>query len=159
MSPPAANRVLCVRVCRCQTWNTVVQIRQKGAKHKRTLFFLEQLLLKHNVCEKALSIKEQPDGMDVYWAHKSHAMHMMAFLKSVVPIKEDSAKRLISQDEKSNIKNYKFTFIADVRLPACARLGCAKTGLVCVCRLRRSARTTCACWIRGWRASWAASAR
>ena len=37
-----------------QTWNTVVQIRQKGAKHKRTIFFLEQLLLKHNVCEKAL---------------------------------------------------------------------------------------------------------
>lgn len=100
------------------TWNTVVQIRQKGAKHKRTLFFLEQLLLKHNVCEKALSIKEQPDGMDVYWAHKSHAMHMMAFLKSVVPIKEDSAKRLISQDEKSNIKNYKFTFIADIA-PIC----------------------------------------
>jgi len=99
------------------TWNTCVQVRQK-VKHKRTFFFLEQLLLKHGVCEKAISVKEMPGGLDFFWAHKNDANHLLAFLKNVVPIQDKSSKRLISQDDKSNTKNFKFTIYVEIA-PIC----------------------------------------
>lgn len=48
------------------TWAAVVQIRQP-VEHKKTMLYLEQMLLKHNICEKAQSIKEMPGGLDIYW--------------------------------------------------------------------------------------------
>ncbi len=35
------------------TWTAMVQLRQK-VKHKKTMFYLEQLLLKHGVVERAM---------------------------------------------------------------------------------------------------------
>jgi hypothetical protein len=63
------------------------------------MLYLEQMLLKHNVCEKAQSIKEMPGGMDIYWGSKSGANHLIEFLKGVVPIRTTIAKKLISQDD------------------------------------------------------------
>lgn len=63
------------------------------------MLYLEQMLLKHNVCEKAQSIKEMPGGMDIYWGSKSGANHLIEFLKGVVPIRSTIAKKLISQDD------------------------------------------------------------
>lgn len=99
------------------TWNTVVQVRQK-VRHKRTFYWLEQLLLKHNICEKALNIKEQPEGLDFYWGNKNQAAAMMNFLQSVVPIRSQQARRLISEDVQSNIKNYKFNIAVEL-VPIC----------------------------------------
>ena len=43
------------------TWKAVVQVRQR-VDHKRTFYYLEQLLLKHDMHSKALSIESFKDG-------------------------------------------------------------------------------------------------
>lgn len=99
------------------TWAAVVQIRQQ-VEHKKTMLYLEQLMLKHNACEKAQSIKEMPGGLDIYWGSKSGALHLIDFLKSVVPVRTTLAKKLISQDDSSNIFNYKYSMFAEIA-PIC----------------------------------------
>lgn len=54
------------------TWNAVVQVRQK-VEHRRTLCFLEQLILKHDAHEKVISLNETREGMDFHFAQRSHA--------------------------------------------------------------------------------------
>jgi len=110
------NGLQCPDCCRSYTdhvWKAVCQVRQK-VKHKRTFFYLEQLLLKHNICEKVLGLKEQTDGLDFYWDSKAAATRQLDFLQSVVPIRMKQSKRLISQDDNSNTKNYKFTLYAEI---------------------------------------------
>ena len=99
------------------TWTAVVQVRQK-VQHKKTMLMLEQLLLKHNVVARAMGVKEQGDGLDFYWASKGGANHLLDFLRSVVPIRSKLSKRLISQDDSSNVFNYKYTQYAEVA-PVC----------------------------------------
>jgi len=47
-----------------QTWRAVVQLRQ-NVSHRRTLFFLEQKILKKKLAEKASNVDESPFGIDV----------------------------------------------------------------------------------------------
>jgi len=86
------------------TWTAVLQVRQK-VKTKRTFYYLEQLLIKHSMANNTINVREQPDGLDFYYSHKSHAQQLLAFLQSVVPIRTKSSRRLISEDDKSNEKN------------------------------------------------------
>lgn len=48
-----------------QSWRAVVQVRQR-VDHKRTFFFLEQLILKHRAHEKTTNIESHPDGVDFF---------------------------------------------------------------------------------------------
>lgn len=86
--------------------------------HKRTFYFLEQLILKHNAHEKASSIKSFPDGINFYFADRSHALRFVDFLQESVPTKMKKAKKLISADNHSNTHNYKFTYAVDIA-PVC----------------------------------------
>jgi len=99
------------------TWTACVQVRQK-VSHKKTMLMLEQLLLKHNVVVNAMGVKEHGDGLDFYWARKSGANHLLDFLRSVTPIRSKMSKRLISQDDNSNVFNYKYTLYAEIA-PVC----------------------------------------
>ena len=47
-------------------WNASCQVRQK-VDHKRTFLYLEQIILKHKMHEKALNIKETPEGVDFFF--------------------------------------------------------------------------------------------
>lgn len=67
-------------------WKAVVQVRQK-VPHKRTFLYLEQLILKHGAQKDTISLKEVKDGLDFYYAQRSHAIKMVDFLTGVVPIK------------------------------------------------------------------------
>jgi nonsense-mediated mRNA decay protein 3 len=49
----------CQRVEAKDYWNSVVQVRQR-AQHKKTFFYLEQLILKLNAHQKTVSIKQSP---------------------------------------------------------------------------------------------------
>lgn len=76
----------CTRVAAQLTWKAVVQVRQK-VPHKRTFLWLEQLILKHNAHRDTTNIKEFRDGLDFYYVQRGHAIKMVEFLQSVVPIR------------------------------------------------------------------------
>eukprot|EP01100_Stratorugosa_tubuloviscum_P005270 TRINITY_DN2372_c1_g1_i1.p1 TRINITY_DN2372_c1_g1~~TRINITY_DN2372_c1_g1_i1.p1 ORF type:complete len:557 (-),score=259.99 TRINITY_DN2372_c1_g1_i1:390-2018(-) len=106
------------------TWTAVAQVRQK-VDHKRTFFYLEQLILKHSAHLQTINIKEQPDGLDFYFSHRSHALRFVDFLQAVVPIRFKTSERLISQDDNSNTYNHKYTFSVEIA-PIC------KDDLICL---------------------------
>ena len=47
------------------------------------------------------------DGLDFYFGAESGARKLVEFFQSVIPIRYQHAKKLISHDMSSNIYNYK----------------------------------------------------
>ena len=82
-------------------WQACVQVRQK-VEHKRTFLFLEQLILKHSMEVNAIGVKSQPDGLDFYYAHRSHGLKIVDFIGSVLPIRSRNDKQLVSHDANDN---------------------------------------------------------
>ncbi|MED6245878.1 ribosome-binding protein, partial [Ataeniobius toweri] len=114
----------CHRVEAKDFWKAVVQVRQKTV-HKKTFYYLEQLILKHKLHQNALNIKEIHDGIDFYYGSKQHAQKMVDFLQCTVPCRCKTSQRLISHDIHSNTYNYKSTFSAEI-VPVC------KDNVVCL---------------------------
>ena len=100
---------------------------------KKTLFYLEQLILKHNAHANTLRIKEQHGhievvheclassiilrilgGLDFYFGTKQDARRLVDFLLSVVPCRYKTSQQLISHDIRSNVYNYKHTFSVEI---------------------------------------------
>jgi nonsense-mediated mRNA decay protein 3 len=119
-------------------WRSLVQIRQKS-DNRKTFFYLEQLILKHKAHENTLGIKpihgeldkhflflfhifvfiylfcfDISDGLDFYYTTEGHARKMVDFLQSVLPIKYQHSKKLLSHDIHSNTYNYKFTYCVEI---------------------------------------------
>merc|ERR1712226_17163 len=114
----------CRRVEANDTWNANVQVRQK-TNQKKTLYYLEQLLMKYNALAACHSIKPVHEGLDFYFSNESGARKLVEFLQQMIPIRYQNAKKLISHDAKSNIFNYKYTTSVDVA-PIC------KDNVVCL---------------------------
>lgn len=94
-------------------WRALVQVRQR-ANNRKTFYYLEQLILKHKAHENTLGIKPKHDGLDFFYSTESHARKMVDFLQSVLPVKCQQSKKLISHDIHSNVYNYKFTFSVEI---------------------------------------------
>ncbi|GAB1609130.1 60S ribosomal export protein NMD3-like [Argonauta hians] len=107
----------CHRVEAKDFWRAVVQIRQK-TEHKKTFYYLEQLLLKHNMYQNTVNIKPMHGGLDFYYACKNDARKIVDFLLLVVPCKYQIAQELLSMDIHSNIANYKWAFSVEI-VPVC----------------------------------------
>ncbi|EJD51277.1 RNA binding protein [Auricularia subglabra TFB-10046 SS5] len=114
----------CARLAAKNTWKALVQVRQKVA-HKRTFLFLEQLILKHGAQKDTISVKEVKDGLDFFYAQRSHAIKMVEFLAGVVPTRTKGSEQLLGHDTHSNVSNYKFTYSVEIA-PLC------KDDLVCL---------------------------
>ncbi|PWN46710.1 putative NMD3-nonsense-mediated mRNA decay protein [Violaceomyces palustris] len=114
----------CTRLAAKNTWRAMVQVRQK-VTHKRTFLYLEQLILKHNAHRDTINISEKKDGLDFFYTQRSHAVKMVEFLASVVPIKTTKSEQVISMDVHSSTVNYKFTYSVEIA-PIC------KDDLVCL---------------------------
>lgn len=99
------------------TWTATVQARQR-VSHKRTFYYLEQVILKHNAHLQTLSIQDQPDGIDFFFTHKSHGAKMIDFLQAVVPLRYKQSDKLISHDDKSNKYKYEYTYSVEI-VPIC----------------------------------------
>jgi nonsense-mediated mRNA decay protein 3 len=94
-------------------WRCMVQVRQK-ASNKKSIYYLEQMILKHKAHENTLGIKNAPCGLDFYFSAENHARKLVDFIQNVLPVKTTQSKKLISHDIHSNTYNYKFTWIIDI---------------------------------------------
>ena len=98
------------------SWKAVVQVRQK-VNHKRTFFYLEQLILKNRAHEHCSQIETLPDGMDFFFTERNKSARFVDFLNSVIPIKTRTAKKLVSMDTHNNTTNFKFTYFCEIAKP------------------------------------------
>lgn len=107
----------CRRVEANDTWNASVQVRQKGGQRK-TLFYLEQILIKYEATRECSAIQPNAEGLDFFFGSSSGARKLTEFLSSTVPIQTKTAKRLVSHDASSNTFNYKYTTAVEI-VPIC----------------------------------------
>ncbi|KAB7501405.1 60S ribosomal export protein NMD3 [Armadillidium nasatum] len=114
----------CHRVEAKDYWNSLIQLRQK-TDHKRTFYYLEQLIAKHRVHTQTSNIKAAHGGMDFYFGSEQASNKMLDFLTSVVPCKWTKSKKLKSHDIHSNTYNYKITYSVEI-VPIC------KDSVVCL---------------------------
>lgn len=98
-------------------WVAAVQLRQH-VTHRRTFFYLEQLILKHDAAARAIRIKQMDQGIDFFFGNRSHAVKFVEFVGKVVPVRSRHDKQLVSHDPKSNNFNYKYTFSVEIS-PIC----------------------------------------
>ncbi|KAF9588485.1 hypothetical protein IFM89_011685 [Coptis chinensis] len=98
-------------------WVAAVQLPQH-VSHRRLLFYLEQLILKHDAAVRAIKINQMDEDIDFFFSSRSHALKFLEFMGKVVPIKSRNDKQLVSHDTKSNDYNYKHTFSVEI-CPVC----------------------------------------
>lgn len=98
-------------------WKAVVQVRQK-VSHKKTFYYLEQLLLKYKAHERCVNVKQIHDGIDFFYDKRDDAKKLVDFLQSMVPCRYTTSKQLISHDTHNNTYNYKYTFAVEI-VPIC----------------------------------------
>lgn len=108
---------VCHRQAAQDYWNALVQVRQKTS-HKKTFFYLEQLILKHNAHHNTVKVKQESDGVDFYYASRADARKFVDFIQTVVPCRCKTSEKLISHDIHSNTYNYKYTFSVEI-VPVC----------------------------------------
>ncbi|MEE6501190.1 hypothetical protein FKM82_004093 [Ascaphus truei] len=84
---------ICHRVEAKDFWKAVVQVRQK-VSHKKTFYYLEQIILKHRLHQNTLRVKEIHDGMISYYATSSTpedgGFSSYTFSMEIVPICKDN---------------------------------------------------------------------
>lgn len=107
----------CHRVEAKDFWRSVVQVRQK-CDHKKTFFYLEQLILKHRAHRSTVNIKPMADGLDFFFTKQDDSRKLVQFLSNYVPCRYVTGRELISQDIRSNVFNYKYTFSVEI-IPIC----------------------------------------
>ncbi|CAI4226663.1 unnamed protein product [Auanema sp. JU1783] len=98
-------------------WRACVQVRQKS-QYKKTLFYLEQLLLKHNEHKNCSGVKPVPTGIDFFFPKIQDARRLVDFIQTVLPATSHYAQELVSHDTKSNTYDYKHTFCVEI-VPIC----------------------------------------
>ena len=87
----------CRRVEANDTWNASVQVRQKGGQRK-TLFYLEQLLIKYEATRSCSAIKPNAEGLDFFFGSESGARdgRISCFLSSLFPVYSVLFKKTVS---------------------------------------------------------------
>jgi len=81
--------------------------------------------LKHKMNEDTLKVRDEPDGLDFFYGHRSQAMKMIEFIQSVAPIKYVQSKELVTQDSVNMTYDYKYSFSVEMS-PIC------KDDIVCI---------------------------
>lgn len=107
----------CHRIEAKDFWKAVVQVRQK-VTHKKTFYYLEQLLLKYKAHDRCVNVKQIHEGIDFFYDKRDDAKKLVDFLQSMVPCRYTTSKQLISHDTHNNTYNYKYTFAVEI-VPIC----------------------------------------
>jgi nonsense-mediated mRNA decay protein 3 len=99
------------------SWHAVVQVRQR-VSHKRTFFFIEQMILKHHAHSDCIKIVTFKDGIDFYFTDKNQAVKFIDFLQGNAPTKVKYARKLVSADHSDNTGDFKHNYILEIA-PIC----------------------------------------
>ncbi|KAI3389360.1 hypothetical protein SNEBB_004297 [Seison nebaliae] len=95
-------------------WKCCLQLRQK-VTHKKTFFYVEQLLVKRDeLKDSILFMKQVTGGIDFFFAQQQDAVRLLNFLQASVPIKYETSKQLISHDIRNNTYNYKYNYSVEI---------------------------------------------
>ena len=103
----------CQRGATNYTWEAVVQIRQR-AEHKRTLFWLEQELIKNHRHDDSLALEVVNGGLDFYFYQLKEAQAFVEYIKSIVVSTQKYSKQLHGTDQKNHVAWYQHTFYFEV---------------------------------------------
>ena len=88
-------------------WVSCVQIRQR-VPHKKTMLYLEQVILHNKMQKNALDFQETNDGFDFFFATKREGEIFSNWLATVVPAKITYHKKYVSLSTST------FTYLVDV---------------------------------------------
>lgn len=101
-------------ICRdCQklqtphTWASCVQIRQR-VPHKKTMLYLEQIILKNKMQKNSLYFEEANDGFDFFFSTRRAGEIFSNWISTVVPSKITYTKKYVSLSTST------FTYLVDV---------------------------------------------
>jgi len=94
-------------------WKAQVQLRQR-VDHKKTFFFIEQLILKHGMHSKMLHVEEVHGGINFTFKDRAQASKLVEFLQTLLPMRIKPSKQLISTNEQNSVYNYKYTFSVEI---------------------------------------------
>lgn len=75
----------CQRANAQDYWRATVQLRQHNASHKRTLLYLEQLILRNNAHKHCVRVEQEPDGLDFYFQTQDQARKLTDLLLECAP--------------------------------------------------------------------------
>lgn len=70
--------------------------------------------MKHNAHDKVLKVEDVDEGLDFFYKNKTHALKMIDFIASVLPVKQKNSKQLISHDQNNNTFNYKYVYLLEI---------------------------------------------
>ena len=98
-------------------WKAVVQVRQK-TEHRKTFYYLEQLILKYNQHSLCTNVKPESGGVDFFFAREQEARKFLDFVQEVVPCRYIASKKLKTHDTHDNYYNYKHNFSIEI-VPVC----------------------------------------
>ena len=108
----------CPQCCEAATprehWIANVQLRMES-KHRRTLFWLEQVILSHRAHSKAVNIQRQKHGVDFHFADKSAAMGLVNFILHHLPIQYEDSHHMAGEDIQNGTIDSRYSIA--VRVP------------------------------------------
>uniref|UniRef100_A0A914XE13 60S ribosomal export protein NMD3 n=1 Tax=Plectus sambesii TaxID=2011161 RepID=A0A914XE13_9BILA len=105
-------------------WRACVQVRQK-CEFKKTMFYLEQLVLKHKAHVNTTGVKPVATGIDFFYPKLQDARKLVDFINGALPSRYQYAQELVTHDTKNNTYDYKHTFCIEL-VPIC------KDNVVCL---------------------------
>ena len=97
----------CQKLQTPHTWASCVQIRQR-VPHKKTMLFLEQIILHNKRQKTALDFTETNDGFDFFFLTRREGEIFSNWLATVVPAKITYAKKYVSLSTST------FTYLVEV---------------------------------------------
>ena len=98
-------------------WDSSVQVRQRS-EHRKTLMFLEQLILQHKAHKNMIQLQNVKDGLDFFFHRDRDAQDFLAFLKNWVVAKHQESKHLVSHNAQNTTYRFKRTTCVEV-CPVC----------------------------------------
>jgi nonsense-mediated mRNA decay protein 3 len=107
----------CIHEATEHTWGAMIQLRQRVG-NKRSLFTLEQGLIKSDMHHLIINFKVLKDGIDIYLKSKSDADKLSSYISSLLPSKSKLSKKLISQNIHNHTARIEYTIAIEV-VPLC----------------------------------------